>query len=664
MPSVQITYSREVLQAMEWDCEAYLGRMMQKSRQLTVDRAEKIKKAEMARQELQQTVRRMADKEISRLQGIIDSRKKKSQDKKRKEFSRLKQQMEDDMKRRSEMKQSEKDEEIRLIAKITREENTLTEEEIKIERQAREELVQYYTELGEEAAHRERKALWKIQRARQSMQREEFLERDASRWRQELEKLQETTHNRKLMGGDSAPSMVIDFKEIGSDTVDYALNSDEAKLPLWVEKHGGGDTDAPVEVSGDEHVTLPAWAARELPTVVDEEEHEEASDDGKETLDPGIHLPSWVLREAQDDEEEGPRIIDDSNEQEEESDVDDIIEEEMSDTISRYINGKEQLVSKDQSHTKDIIEPVVKHVENNARQLKGVLIGGSPLPKPYIKTSITSHHSVETKEAQARPKTHVVHGQHVTAESSVPDIDKLHIKFLSGVSVNKQSEEIEVRAHVKASDSMSATKESDPSDLTSKTQVRIVDGANANQQTTEEQKICPSKGRSEGQENISSESVPQVWVIKKPSLFGHVSQLSGSDYVLTVPKLKRQVSQHANIESEYKDFGIKPRVRMSKTMSATKESSDFESVKDQPHRSRKTQIKMVQGQGISVESERVDENEVARKRFLARNSRGHASDSTVQRILYGDMRSSPWISSIAEEDALGGMFSLNLLFKY
>ncbi|RUS78668.1 hypothetical protein EGW08_013556 [Elysia chlorotica] len=642
VPSVHITYSTEVLQAMELDCQAYLGRMMQKSRQLTVDRAEKLRKAELARQELQQTVRRMADKEIARLQGIIDSRKKKSQDKKRKELSRLKQQMEDDLKRRAGERQTEKEEDAKFMAKIMREEDTLTEEEIKLEQQAREELVQYYTKLGEEAAHRERKALWRIQRARQSMRREEFLERDAERWRQELQKLQETIHKRNFGGGDSASNKVVDSSEIGSDAVDYSGSFDAAQLPLWVQRHGGGDAESPVEVSGGEEIALPAWAARELPTVVDEEEEEEDEgiDDGTVSLNPGVHLPSWVLREAEDDEEETPRIIDDSNEQLEVRDSKDV----------------------EDSDAKNVAGAGSKDVQINKRQLKGVVIGGSSMPKQHIKTGLTSHHSVETEEAQVKLKTHLVQGQHVTDESSSPDVDKMHIKFLPGVSASKQSEEKEVRAHVKASDLMSATKESESSDLSSKTHVRFVEGTNVNQQSTEERKICPTKGKSKSgaQENVTSESLPQVWVIKKPSLFGHVSQLSGSDYVLSAPKLKRQASQHANMESEFKDFGIKPRVRMSKTMSATKESSETESTKDQPRGSRKPQIKMVQGRGISVESERFDENEVARKRFLARNSRGHASDSTVQRLLYGDVRTSAWMSSIVEEDAPGKMLSLSI----
>ena len=613
-----------------------------------------MRRAEAARVELQQTVRRMADKEIARLQGIIDTRKKKSQEKKRKEFSRLKQQMEEDLRRRAGEKQAEKDEEAKLMARITREEDAMTEEEMKLEQQAREELVQYYTELGEEAAHRERKALWRVQRARLSMQREEFLERDALGWGRELNELQKTIDRRRHVVGDTEQIVTTDPANTSPDVVDYPVTSPGTDLPHWVQKHGGGDAELPVEVSGEEQVTLPAWAARELPSDIEEEDKKEASEDGTDILGPGVQLPNWVLREAQDDDEEGPRIIDDSGEQE-------VINE--SDNVCAS-DGSGNVFSRGQTETKDIVGAKPENWRNSKseRQLKAVLIGGSPLPKTYIKTNLAYHHSVETEESEARPNTQLVQGKHITAESSPTVMDKPNIKLLPGMSASTQSKEAEVRAHVKSSGSMSATKESEPEDLNPKTHVRVVEGTNVNQQTTKEQRMCPRRAKAETQENVSSESVPKVWVIKKPSMFGHVSELSGSEYVLTVPKLKRQVFQHANSESEFKDFGIKPRIRISKTMYATKQSSDLESVKG--HGSRKPQVKKVEGRGISLESERVDENEIARKRFLARNSHGHASDSTVQRLLYGgDMRTSLWATPDIEEDEPGENIIFALMIK-
>lgn len=51
----------------------------------------------------------------------------------------------------------------------------------------RDELIAYYTHLGEEASKREQKALWKIRRARLETARTELLMQDAARWQVEME---------------------------------------------------------------------------------------------------------------------------------------------------------------------------------------------------------------------------------------------------------------------------------------------------------------------------------------------------------------------------------------------------------------------------------------------------------------------------------------------
>ncbi|GFN97087.1 gamma-tubulin complex component [Plakobranchus ocellatus] len=657
VPSVYITFSKEALQAMEQDCQIYIGRMRQISRQLVDDRAEMMKKAETAKAELQQTARKMADEEIARLQGIIDSRKKKAEDKKRKEFSRLKQQMEEDLSRRAGEKQAQKEEDTKLMARITREEDALTEEEIKLERLAREELVQYYTNLGEEATHRERQALWKIQRARLSMKRENFLERDAQLLAQELQQSRDKKISESEQGGGDmsvkTPTQK-DLDEFGpsDDSPDFALST-SVDLPRWAQRHGSEDGNVTLEVSGEEEITLPAWAARELTTFADAEE-ELAGNTGPSNFESGIHLPSWVLRECGSDGDDSPRVIDDGSEKDAESDSEKDINE-IQNSNSERDDVMEYVVSRDQKEDENN-SAFKKPEDMNSlqRQLKAVQIGGSALPKPHIKTSLTSHHSIETEETATRYNTQLVQGRHTTNESSDPVIDKPKIKQVQGMSVNNQTEEAQVRANVRVSELMSATKESELEDSNLKSHVKFVQGVEVNQQTTQELETIPKRAKCESQTNVSAETVPKIWIIKKPSMFGHASQLSGSEYVLTAPKLKRHVSQHANMESEFKDFGIKPRIRMSKTMSSTKESHELDSVKNQVLASSKTQIKMVEGRGSNIESKRIDENEVARTKFLSRNYRGHASDSTIQNILYGNFSPSRWMSQLAEEDLTDG----------
>lgn len=120
-------------------------------------------------------------------------------------------------------------------------------------------------------------------------------------------------------------------------------------------------------------------------------------------------------------------------------------------------------------------------------------------------------------------------------------------------------------------------------------------------------------------------------VIKKPSKFGHISQVSNSSYVLTVPKLRRQNHLHANMESSYKDFAIRSQVRASKKMFASKESGEAGQQEYRPH------IRILGNRNANTESLQVDENALIRQKFLAQNFRGHSSDSTVQKLIYGDV---------------------------
>ncbi|KAL8594717.1 hypothetical protein ACOMHN_051663 [Nucella lapillus] len=97
IPRVSISYLRSDLRDIDVQCQMYVSRMRQVSRQLTITRAYQQQRAEEAQRELLETARRMAAMEIARLQGILDSHKQKQDAKKRKEFQRLKEQMTADL---------------------------------------------------------------------------------------------------------------------------------------------------------------------------------------------------------------------------------------------------------------------------------------------------------------------------------------------------------------------------------------------------------------------------------------------------------------------------------------------------------------------------------------------------------------------------------------
>ncbi|CAL1527089.1 unnamed protein product [Lymnaea stagnalis] len=644
IPPVTITYSKVYLKDSERYCNIYVGRMRQIARQVTEDRQEVLKRIEREKLELQKTARVTADKEIARLQGIIDERKRKADAKKRIEFDRLKKQMMDDLERRSNKVQEQKEEDRKYMARINKEEDAMTQQEIETEMKARDELVAYYTELGEEAMRRERLALWRIRRAQLGHARYLFLEADAERWKKEWE----SPRDQDITDGRLSPS-----------------------LPRWAER--ASDRNAPIEILDSEEFTLPKWAVRDSPALIVTEE--------VNTLEIDIEalLPAWAKKNANqpgsetlvvgdEDVSEGEGENDDGFKIEKQSELSVTSDKEHLQTEGTQENAVESDVSKgphdnvieDSNGTHDnfildsngLHDKMVQHnTEINKDSSKTAVIGNNEENSKNSKISSGVPGLTEGEETVPKACTHAVEGQHVTKESEGSPKTKPHIKMMKGVGSLKETEESTAKKHIKTSGVMSASKESDPKSTEHKSHIKFRQGRQVNDESSDQRQMIPKRQRAQNAQS-GTETESKVWVIKKPSMFGHVSQLSNTSYVLTVPKLRRQSERHASMESSYKDFSIKPQVRMNKNMSASKESEDSpKSFKHRPH------IRVLAHRNASIESQQVDENDLKRKRFLSRNAKGHSSDSTVQRLLYGDSHK---LNSVTEDETDGGLDKITL----
>ena len=214
---------------------------------------------------------------------------------------------------------------------------------------------------------------------------------------------------------------------------------------------------------------------------------------------------------------------------------------------------------------------------------------------------------------------------HATTESLEAPDQRPQVKSVPGMSATMETEpDLSQKPHIMMSGAMHATKQTE--EATAKPHLKIVADRNANLESHEEIKSIP-KLASSSHFNVSTETTSVEWAIKKPSLFGHVSQLSKQDYTFQAPKLKRQRDLHANLQSDFREFTVKPGIRMLKNRGANIES---EEQVDRPL------IRSVTGRHANLESEYVDVEGIRRKRFLQQNVFGHSSDSTVQRLLYGD----------------------------
>lgn len=197
----------------------------------------------------------------------------------------------------------------------------------------------------------------------------------------------------------------------------------------------------------------------------------------------------------------------------------------------------------------------------------------------------------------------MVEDQHASKETVTDVTNRPHIKTVSDKHVTQLSEpEPESRPHIRSFDNIHANKPSDEPEHDNVPKLKL------------------------GVMHSSSESKPMEWKIKKQNVFGHASQLSNS-YAFSVPKLKKSTLMSADRESDWStDFAIKPRIRINRKQTANTQSEELES--------KRSKIKMSDKMSATKESEFVDYDQRRLQMFKERNVYGHATDSTVQRLLY------------------------------
>ncbi|XP_064632951.1 gamma-tubulin complex component 6-like isoform X2 [Lineus longissimus] len=187
IPRVTITFSGHDLAMLQTTCQAYISRMKQIAQQKIHTRAEIKERAERAKLDLIQKARHAAAKEMDKFQAKLKEVRRLVDAKKRQQFHELKQQMVDDLERRQQVIDKEKEEDKARIDAATRTEGEEMTEEQRLEEEAREELIAYYSKLTEEAARREQKALWKIRRHKLDKARELYLLKNEDDLEQEMQ---------------------------------------------------------------------------------------------------------------------------------------------------------------------------------------------------------------------------------------------------------------------------------------------------------------------------------------------------------------------------------------------------------------------------------------------------------------------------------------------
>ncbi|XP_043944728.1 gamma-tubulin complex component 6 [Protopterus annectens] len=197
-PCISVSFSLEELQEIEKDTAVYVNRMERIARYSSISREEKDLRTEIARQELIIQARETAAKALEAIKGKQLSERKALDAKKHEAFLELKLQFEKDQERRTTAKQQEADDSFSYAREIREREERLKALEEELERRARRELIEHYSKLSEEAARKEQKALWKIQRHRLETARNAFLLNDEKAIQELLQRFPLGEHRKKL----------------------------------------------------------------------------------------------------------------------------------------------------------------------------------------------------------------------------------------------------------------------------------------------------------------------------------------------------------------------------------------------------------------------------------------------------------------------------------
>ncbi|XP_077194421.1 gamma-tubulin complex component 6 isoform X2 [Paroedura picta] len=198
VPRISVIFSLEELKEIERNCAVYVGRMERIARYSSISKEEKVLRMEIEKQELIVHARETASKALKAITDQQIAEKVALDAKKREQFQKLKEQFVKDQERRRALKQEEIDDDFSYARELRERERRLKALEEELEKKARQELIDHYSKLSEDAARREKRALWKIQRHRLETARLSFLLEDQKRIEDMLEKLPSGKYRKKL----------------------------------------------------------------------------------------------------------------------------------------------------------------------------------------------------------------------------------------------------------------------------------------------------------------------------------------------------------------------------------------------------------------------------------------------------------------------------------
>ncbi|XP_072242319.1 gamma-tubulin complex component 6 isoform X2 [Leuresthes tenuis] len=188
VPRIAVTFSIQEVEEIERDCAVYRGRMERIAKHSAISREEQALRTDRARQELINQVRESAAKTLESIRGRQVSLRLAEEAKKRERFEELKQHLEQEQEWRNAAKKKQEEDDFSFARELRDREKRLQALEEQLEQRARKELIAQYSHLSEEAARRERRAMWRVQRMRLDEARAQFFMLDRQKIQSMLEK--------------------------------------------------------------------------------------------------------------------------------------------------------------------------------------------------------------------------------------------------------------------------------------------------------------------------------------------------------------------------------------------------------------------------------------------------------------------------------------------
>uniref|UniRef100_A0A3B3ZDR6 Gamma-tubulin complex component 6 n=1 Tax=Periophthalmus magnuspinnatus TaxID=409849 RepID=A0A3B3ZDR6_9GOBI len=166
-PRIAVTFSLQEVEEIEKECAVYRGRMERIAKHSAISREEQVMTSV-----LHHVGGMISLHPLSPPAGRQVSQRLAEEAKKRERFEELKLHLEQEQEKRQE------EDDFSFARELRDREKRLQALEEQLEQQARKELIAQYSRLSEEAALRERRALWRVQRMRLHEARNQFLAQD------------------------------------------------------------------------------------------------------------------------------------------------------------------------------------------------------------------------------------------------------------------------------------------------------------------------------------------------------------------------------------------------------------------------------------------------------------------------------------------------------